>query len=224
MLAACASPYHPVYVSSEGDYYIAERETASAYYSGRPAALTGAGLYPWWSAAYHDGYPPSLFTYYSPNFYPHHFWVRSPLWQHNHYGWYGAYSPWCPPYQVRNYRIPVHHVGDSDAVGDNSALPPNIYSGVTPVVNPRLLRSIDPGDYWINPVNRGGAGTSMADRSAAVSPASASRRSTSISSLYSPGASASVRAPSVSSHSGSRSVGARPGIRVPVYSPSSERH
>jgi len=225
MLAGCASPYQPVYGSNKGDYYIAERETVSTNYPGLTVPLTGVGLYPWWSSAYFYGHPPSLFTYYSPNFYPHYFSVWSPLWQHNYYGWYGTYSPWCPPYRVRNYNTPVHFVGSSDTVGDNSVLPPSVNTGVMPVVYPQMLRSIDSRDNWLNPANRARADSSPVSPGAVVSPTTASRRrSTSISSLHSAGAGVPVGTTSVSSHSGSRSVSARPVIRAPVHARAGERH
>ena len=225
ILAACASPYQPVYVSSKGDYYIVERETVSTIYPGPTVALAGAGLYPWWSSAYFYGHPPSLFTYYSPYFYPHYFSVWSPLWQPNHYGWYGAYSPWCPPYRVRNHNTPVHLVGSNDTGGNMPVLPASVNTVVMPDTTPQMLRTVDPRDYWINPASRARADSSLANPGAGAGSATASRRrSTSISSLYPPSASAPARTSSVSSHSVSRSVSARSVTRAPAYSRTGERH
>ena len=80
LLVGCASPYYPVYVNNEGDYYIAERATNESYYY-------GTGYYPWWIS----GYPPQTFAYYSP-----------------YYGFYsGYYGYWCPPYPYhRRHRYP----------------------------------------------------------------------------------------------------------------------
>jgi len=94
LLVGCASPYYPVYVNDEGDYYIAERATAAPYYG----TGYGTGYYPWWIS----GYPPQIFAYYSPYFYPYYFSV-----------WYPpAYSPYpygYPPYpHHRHHRYPGH--------------------------------------------------------------------------------------------------------------------
>lgn len=225
MLAACATPYQPVYVSNQSDYYIFERETVSTNYPGLTVPLAGVGMYPWWSSTYFYGYPPSLYTYYSPYFYPHYFTVGSPLWQPNHYGRYGAYSPWCPPYRVRNHNTPVHLVGSNDTVGNIPVLPTSVNTGVMPDVTPQRLRAVDPRDYWINPANRARADYSRVSRGAEAAPVTVSRQSsTPISSLYPPGASSPGRTSSVSSHSVSRSVIARPVTRAPAHSRAGQRH
>jgi hypothetical protein len=104
LLVGCASPYYPVYVNDEGDYYIAERVTDGPYY--------GTGYYPWWLG----GYPPQTFAYYSPYFYPYYFSV-----------WYPP-GYWCPPYL---YHLHHRYPGDNRIVV-NPVLPPVAVRG--PVV------------------------------------------------------------------------------------------
>jgi len=74
LLLGCASPYYPVYVSSEGDYYFAERASNGPYYGSDSMMFSDIGLYPWWAGSY----PPLTFVYFSPNFYPHYFSVWYP--------------------------------------------------------------------------------------------------------------------------------------------------
>jgi len=109
LLVGCASPYYPVYVNDEGDYYIAERASDGPYY--------GTGDYPWWVS----GYPPQTFAYYSPYFYPYYFSVWYPPVYRPYYGFHGCYHGyWCPPYQNhRHHRYP----GQSRIVV-NPVLPP----------------------------------------------------------------------------------------------------
>ena len=104
LLVGCASPYYPVYVNDEGDYYIAERATVQPYY--------GAGYYPWWLS----GYPPQTFAYYSPYFYPYYFSV-----------WYPP-GYWYPPYLYH----PHHRYPGENRIVVNPVLPPMTVSG--PVV------------------------------------------------------------------------------------------
>ena len=104
LLVGCASPYYPVYVNDEGDYYIAERVTDGPYY--------GTGYYPWWLA----GYPPQTFAYYSPYFYPYYFSV-----------WYPP-GYWYPPYLYH----PHHRYPGENRIVVNLVLPPVTVSG--PVV------------------------------------------------------------------------------------------
>ena len=115
LLVGCASPYYPVYVNNEGDYYIAERATNESYYY-------GTGSYPWWIS----GYPPQTFAYYSPYFYPYYFSVWYPPSYRPYYGFYGGYyGYWCPPYQYhRRHRYP----GEGRIVV-SPALPPATNSG-----------------------------------------------------------------------------------------------
>ena len=118
VLVGCASPYYPVYVNNEGDYYIAERATNESYYY-------GTGSYPWWIS----GYPPQTFAYYSPYFYPYYFSVWYPPSYRPYYGFYGGYyGYWCPPYQYhRRHRYP----GEGRIVV-SPALPPAAGSGAFP--------------------------------------------------------------------------------------------
>ena len=104
LLVGCASPYYPVYVNDEGDYYIAERVTDGPYY--------GTGYYPWWLS----GYPPQTFAYYSPYFYPYYFSV-----------WYPP-GYWYPPYRHH----PHHRYPGESRMVVNPVLPPAVVSG--PVV------------------------------------------------------------------------------------------
>lgn len=122
LLAGCASPYYPVYVNGEGDYYIAERVTAGPYY--------GSGFYPWWVSTY----PPQIFTYYSPYYYPYHFSVWYPPGYYPYYGFYGGYyGYWYPPYRnQRHHRYPGEH-----RIVVTPALPPAIDSRQV-VTNPGL--------------------------------------------------------------------------------------
>lgn len=132
-LTACATPYHPVYVSNSGDYYIAETESVGyydPYYSVAPGSLSYIGAYPWWE-----------FTYYSPYFYPYHFAVWQPVWGHGYYGWHSGYYPyWCPPYRQRVHDYPYVHTGAGDGSGDNSATTP-------PVLSTTVLANTDPQLY-----------------------------------------------------------------------------
>ena len=104
LLVGCASPYYPVYVNDEGDYYIAERATVQPYY--------GAGYYPWWLS----GYPPQTCAYYSPYCYPYYFSV-----------WYPP-GYWYPPYLYH----PHHRYPGENRIVVNPVLPPMTVSG--PVV------------------------------------------------------------------------------------------
>ena len=128
LLVGCASPYYPVYVNNEGDYYIAERATNETYYY-------GAGYYPWWIS----GYPPQIFSYYSPYFYPYYFSVWYPP-------AYSTYPYWYPPYRHhRHHRYPGH---DRMVV---SPMRPPVTDGGQVVAYPGLPFNRDL-------VNRGGKG------------------------------------------------------------------
>lgn len=101
LLAGCAAPYYHVPVSSDGDYYIAERQTSGPYYGSNTVFYGDLGIYPWWMA----GYPVELFSYYSPYYYPHYFSVWQPPGFHPFHGFYGRhYAYWCPPYRPRVHR------------------------------------------------------------------------------------------------------------------------
>jgi len=96
VLAGCASPYRPVYISSEGDYYIEEQTTQAEYYGSGSILYADVGFYPWWITAYY----PSAFTYYSPYFYPYYFSVWNPPGYSPFYGYHrGYYASWVPPYR-----------------------------------------------------------------------------------------------------------------------------
>jgi hypothetical protein len=135
LLAGCATPYYPVYVSSEGDYYIAERGSRGPYYGSGSVMFDDIGLYPWWVSAY----PPQIFAYYSPYFYPHYFSVWYPPGFHPYFGFYGGYyAYWCPPYRIRRH----HEQPDDNETIGSPVMPPVAYNG-QPVANPELWRSID---------------------------------------------------------------------------------
>lgn len=134
-LVACASPYYPVYVSNEGDYYIAERGSGGPYYGAGTVMYDDIGVYPWWVG----GYPPLTFVYYSPNFYPHYFSIWYPPGYHHYYGYYGGYHAyWCPPYRMRRH----HDVTRDEEVLGSPVMPPVAYSRQA-VPNPELWRSIE---------------------------------------------------------------------------------
>ena len=100
LLAGCAAPYYSVPVSSEGDYYIAERQSGGSYYGGNSLLYDDLGVHPWWM----NNYPVELFSYYSPYYYPHYFSVWQPPGFHPFHGFYGRYyAYWCPPYRPRLY-------------------------------------------------------------------------------------------------------------------------
>ena len=118
LAAACASPYQPVYVPGEGNYYLAERGAGSDYY-GDVGGIWRAGSYPWWSTAYYYGYPASTFYYYSPYFYPHHFYVGYPRGYPPYYYW----GSWHPPMRQIHPHGPIGGSG-GDAVGPPSVPSP----------------------------------------------------------------------------------------------------
>ena len=108
LLSACASqaPYR-------------NAENASGYVAPVPAyydwpLVYRTQMFPGWyvsnpySYAYWGFPSPWGFYYYSPNFYPYHFWVAYSLWPDFYGGWYDPRFPWRPPY--RGYWHP-HPVG-----------------------------------------------------------------------------------------------------------------
>jgi hypothetical protein len=103
-LAGCASPYRTVYTSAEGNYYIEERATQSAYYVPDSVMYAGIGFDPWWITA-----NPSLsFIYYNPGYYQYYLAAWYDLMYPPYYGFYGRYySNWCPPYRIRHGNAPV---------------------------------------------------------------------------------------------------------------------
>ena len=176
LLVGCASPYYPVYVNNEGDYYIAERTTNESYYY-------GAGSYPWWIS----GYPPQTFVYYSPYFYPHYFSVWYPPAYRPYYGLYGGYyGYWCPPYRYnRRHRYP----GDGGIVV-SPVLPPAMDNGQVVAfpgspVNRDLVNRRRKGKIIAAPVNS----ASTYPRTSAQSSVSAPRMSASSSARFSPSSS-----------------------------------
>jgi len=150
LLAGCASPYYPVYVSSEGDYYIAERNTNGPYYGTGDLLFDDIGMYPWWAG----GYPIDVFAYYSPFFYPHYFSVWYPPGYNPFYGFYGGhYSYWCPPYQIRRY---ARHNRSAGSKG--SPVMPPVSTGAIVAANPEIWRAIDRAAVKREVLNRGGVG------------------------------------------------------------------
>jgi len=153
LLAGCASSYYPVYVSSQGDYYIAEDGIEGPYYAPGSTTLSDLGLYPWWSTNYgpagQAGFASQNFMYYSPNFYPHYFsiWDVPPYYSYfGYYGYYGAYHPfWCPPYRGRHFNGPVHLAGGGGEENLSPDPPPAVY---------RLPVSADP-EFWKDIENMG---------------------------------------------------------------------
>ncbi|MBT8048848.1 MAG: hypothetical protein HKN57_14300 [Xanthomonadales bacterium] len=97
-LVACASPYRPVYVSSEGDYYIEEQDTQTSFGSAGSVLYADIGFYPWWITSHY----PFSFTYYSPYFYPHYFSIWYPPGYYPFYGYHrGYWASWAPPHRMR---------------------------------------------------------------------------------------------------------------------------
>jgi hypothetical protein len=116
LLVGCASPYYPVYVNDEGDYYIAERATDGPYYR--------TAYFPGWV----NGYPQQTFAYYSPYFYPYYFSVWYPPGYSSYYSFHGGYyGNWYPPY--RNHRH--HRYPGQNRIVVNPVLPPVVaYPGL----------------------------------------------------------------------------------------------
>ena len=126
LLAGCATPYYSVPVSSEGDYYIAERQSGGSYYGGNSLLYDDLGVHPWWM----NNYPVELFSYYSPYYYPHYFYVWQPRGFHPFHGFYGRYyAYWCPPYRPR---LHVQQKPEVKVVASPVMSPPSIvtYPGI----------------------------------------------------------------------------------------------
>ena len=135
LLVGCATPYHPVYVSSKGDYYIAERQSSGPYYGTDTILFNDVGIYPWWSG----GYPVELFSYYSPYYYPHYFSIWYPPGYHPFHGFYGGYyAYWCPPYRLRRHQRAPQGSGRMGS----PVMPPSA-TVATRASEPELWRSID---------------------------------------------------------------------------------
>jgi hypothetical protein len=135
LLVGCATPYYPVYVSNEGDYYIAEQQTTGPYYGSNSILFNDIGTYPWWSGSY----PVELFAYYSPNYYPYYFSIWYPPGYHPFYGFYGGhYAYWCPPHRLRRH----HGQGPSSGSKGSPVMPPAASVATRPG-NPELWSSID---------------------------------------------------------------------------------
>jgi len=150
LLGGCASPYYPVYVSSEGDYYIAERNTNGPYYGTGSMMYSDVGVYPWWAGPY----TASTFEYFSPNFYPHYFSIWYPPGYSPFYGFYGGYHAyWCPPYRIRrhdNYPVGTGRMG-------SPVMPPVAAIGPAET-NPDLWRAIERSSVSREIVSRQRAG------------------------------------------------------------------
>jgi hypothetical protein len=150
LLVGCATPHYPVYVTSGGDNYIAERAINWGYYDTISIMSTEIGVYPWWVG----GYPPRIFAYYSPYFYPYYFSVWYPPGYHPYYGFYGGYSSyWCPPYRIRRH----HGHRSQEGIVGSPVMPPVASSGRQPA-NPELWRSIERAAAYREMMNRGGIG------------------------------------------------------------------
>jgi len=135
LLVGCATPYYPVYVSSEGDYYIAEQQTSGPYYGSRSILFNDIGTYPWWAGSY----PVELFAYYSPYYYPYYFSIWYPPGYHPFHGFYGGYyAYWCPPYRLRRQ---VRQQPGSGRMG--SPVMPPVATVATRTSNAELWKSID---------------------------------------------------------------------------------
>jgi len=103
-LVGCASPFHTVYTSAEGDYYIEERAAQGGYYVPDSVLFAGVGFDPWWI----NVNPTLAFIYYNQNYYEYYLsaWYR--LTFQPYYGYYpGYYSYWCPPYRIHHGHSPV---------------------------------------------------------------------------------------------------------------------
>jgi len=76
-LSACVGPrYYPAYPAGDGGYYVAQTPARTVHYhTAYSSGLYLYGLDPWWE-----------FSYYRPNFYPHHFSYWYP-------GWYPYHHP-----------------------------------------------------------------------------------------------------------------------------------
>jgi hypothetical protein len=135
LLVGCATPYYPVYATSKGDYYIAERQTSGPYFGPDTILFNDVGIYPWWSG----GYPVELFSYYSPYYYPHYFSIWYPPGYHPFHGFYGGYyAYWCPPYRLRR-----HHGAPQGSGSMGSPVMPPSAVVATRASEPGLWRSID---------------------------------------------------------------------------------
>ena len=104
ILVGCASPYRPVYVSNEGDYYIEEKSNAGGYFGTGSIMYADVGFYPWWASFNH----PLAFDYYSPYFYPYYFSIWYPPGYPPFYGYpRGYFAYWHRPHRGRWN----HHAG-----------------------------------------------------------------------------------------------------------------
>jgi hypothetical protein len=121
MLSACAgNRYYAVEEAGSGQYYIGETPASIVRYPGVYAPLFAYGLSPWWG-----------YSYYSPYFYPHYYYVTLSPWPH--YAPWPYYAPWrhysywnaglphgYPPYRGFRYHhpgsYPGYHPGDEMAV------------------------------------------------------------------------------------------------------------
>lgn len=97
LLAACAGPDYREVEPADGGAYVLAQSPASVthlgYRTGHYSPLVLYGLYPWWS-----------YSYYSPNFYPHHFSFWYPTWPYYragmYAGWYGGNHPGFGSYHL----------------------------------------------------------------------------------------------------------------------------
>lgn len=209
ILTACADlRFNSPFGAGPDDYYLTDTAPGVAFAPGNASSLSSLGLYPWWSVPPASSSPAGqTFAYYSPNFYPHRFsvgYMGRPGYGH---GWYGGYSPWCPPYRLPTYRSPV--VADIPTHGSDGTPAPAPYRSL-PVYSPEWRRIVE---------ERGYSGT-RAGRYGGLYPSSAYRRE-----IYRPGHSSGASSSSAfsstsrSSRPTSARIGARSGSTVSRRSP-----
>lgn len=167
LLTGCASPYQPVYTSSEGDYYIEEQAVSGYYYGTGSLMYANTGFYPWWVGMYH----PHAFFYYSPYFYPYYFSVSYPYgyYPFSDYGYYRGFDArWHPPHRIRRDHLP-------GVAGDISISPSAVSSAHADMMRarPYLWRSAGHRDQNRATIESKGIGYST---DAPVSPSISNRR------------------------------------------------
>ncbi|MFC1688416.1 hypothetical protein ACFL07_01995 [Pseudomonadota bacterium] len=204
LLAACATPYYPVYISSDGAYYITEKETAGAGYGSQMILTDEIGTYPWWMGSYRS----ELFVYYSPNYYPHYFSIHNPAIFHPFYGFYRRHSvPWCPPHLLPRHDDPLYGGGRM-----NNPVPPSAVFVAGAPSNAQFRRANDLAR--VNRYNQGQRSTGRRNDSLSGS-LPVTGRSSNVSSFSSSGGRSVTRSVSRSS---------APKLARPYSNPSSHIH
>ena len=132
-LTACAgNRYYAVDEAGGGGYYIGDSPASIVSYPGVYAPLFAYGLSPWWG-----------YSYYSPYFYPHFYYVTLSPWPH--YAPWPYYAPWrhysywhvglpygYPPYRGFRYQHPGYYPpgdGMAGAPSTGNAGPPSTGPG-----------------------------------------------------------------------------------------------